>query len=165
MHTREIRTKDFQSILQINQESIPNVFELNTGEFSLLLKLCEYSKVVEIDNEIAGYLFVLGKSQKYDGDEYNWFCQNLSEEFLYIDQIAISGKWRGMGCGKTLYKDLEKYAIQNQKPALVCEVNCRPLNHASMAFHKGLGFKELHQMETREIGVSLLAKRVLTENA
>ena len=156
---------DFDSVFEINQASIPNVFELNAYDFSLLLDLCEYSKVIKIHNEIAGYIFVLGKGLKYDGEEYNWFCENVSDDFLYIDQIAIGKKWKGMGFGKTLYRDLENYAVQNQKTTLACEVNYKPLNLISMTFHKRLGFNELSHLESRGIVVSLLANQDLHENA
>lgn len=165
LHVRNMVIKDFDSILEINQESIPNVFELDANEFSHLLELCEYSRVVEIQNETVGYIFVLGKSLKYDEREYNWFCENVIDEFLYIDQVAIGGKWKGMGCGKLLYNDLENYAVRNQINTLVCEVNYKPLNQGSMAFHQRLGFDELSQIEARGIYVSLLAKRGLRENA
>ncbi|MGA8261118.1 MAG: hypothetical protein WB783_12970, partial [Arenicellales bacterium] len=66
---------------------------------------------------------------------------------------------------ESLYGDLENYAVQNQRAALVCEVNCRPLNPVSMAFHKRLGFKELSQLKARGIVVSLLAKQDLHGNA
>ena len=165
LQIRNIVIGDFDSIFDINRTSIPNVFELNAHEFSLLLNLCEYSKVINFNNEIAGYIFVVGRGQAYDGEEYNWFCENLNDEFLYVDQIAIGGKWQGMGCGRALYKDLENYAVNHQKTALVCEVNYKPLNQSSMAFHKRLGFNELSHLEARGIVVSLLAKRDLRENS
>lgn len=158
-------TDDFESVYEINQESVPQVFDLDAGEFSLLLELCEYSKVAEIDNEVAGYLFVLGKGLKYDGDEYNWFCQNLSEKFLYIDQVAIAEKWKGMGCGTQLYKDLENYAVRNRINMLACEINYQPLNEVSMAFHRKSGFRELTRLEARDTIVSLQVKRDLHGSA
>jgi predicted GNAT superfamily acetyltransferase len=164
-HIRNTDSKDFESILKINQAAIPNVFELDADEFFLLLEICEYSKVVEINCEIAGYIFALGKGLVYDGEEYNWFCDNLDSDFLYIDQIAIGEKWKGMGCGKSLYEDLGQYAVQNCKEALVCEVNYEPLNEESMAFHKKLGFNELLHLGARGIFVSLLVKLALQENA
>lgn len=164
LRVRETCRTDFSSILRINRESVPNVSELDADEFSLLLDLCEYSKVVEVDGEIAGYIFALGKGMDYDGEEYNWFRSQSSEDFLYIDQIAIDREWQGRGCGKILYADLENYAVRSRRPTLVCEVNCEPLNQVSMAFHERLGFKELSRMETRGVLVSLLEKRVVRGN-
>ena len=165
LHIRDMVPDDFESIYEINQEAVPQVFSLDAGEFSLLLDLCEYSRVAEIGDETAGYLFVLGKGLVYDGDEYNWFCQNLNEDFLYIDQVAIAGKWKGTGCGTKLYEDLENYAVRNHRHALACEINYEPANEASLAFHGKLGFRELSRMEARGITVSLQVKRDLHENA
>ncbi len=165
LHIRDMDAEDFESVFEINQESMLNVFELNANEFFHLFELCEYAKVIEIDHKVAGYIFVLGKGLEYDGEEYNWFCENLGNDFLYIDQVAIGGIWRGIGCGKKLYKDLENYAARNQKNALVCEVNYKPLNQDSMAFHERLGFKEISRMETRGIIVSLLVKQNILNDA
>jgi len=162
---RGISPDDFESIFEINQQSVPYVSDLDAGEFSLLLGLCEYSRVAVIDDEIAGYLFVLGEGLKYGGEEYNWFCQNLGEEFLYIDQVAIARKWQGAGCGTELYRDLENYAVRQQKNMLACEINYDPCNEGSMAFHRKSGFEELTRMEARGIIVSLQVKRDLREHA
>ena len=165
LQIRSMGRDDFESILEINQESLPHVFSLDASEFSLLLGLCEYSRVAEIGNEMAGYLFVLGKGLEYDGEEYNWFCQNLDEDFLYIDQVAIAEKWKGMGCGTKLYEDLERYAVRNRKNLLACEINYEPFNANSMGFHSKLGFEEITRLETRGTIVSLQVKRGLQENA
>lgn len=162
---RNITEKDFKSILEINRESIPNVFELDKSEISVLLELCKYSKVEEVNEEIAGYIFVLERDVEYDGEEYNWLCDNRAEDFLYIDQIAIKAKWKETGLGAKLYQDqdqdLELYAINNKYRALVCEVNYKPLNHASMTFHEKMGFKKIHKLGVRGMVVSLLTKQVL----
>lgn len=96
---RDLTTNDFDAVVAINQVSQPFVFEIDAAEFSLLLGLCEYSKVLEIDGEIAGYVFALGKGEDYNGEEYHWFCQQVSDDFLYIDQVALAPEWRGHGCG------------------------------------------------------------------
>ncbi len=154
-------TDDFEPVIEINRESVPYVFGLDAAEFSRLLEKCEYSRVVEIDGQIAGYLFVLGKGLEYDGEEYNWFCETLSEDFLYIDQVAIARRWKGMGCGTKLYMDLVNYAVRNQKDVLACEISCEPLNEDSMAFHGKLGFRELSRIKARDTMVSLQIKREL----
>lgn len=156
---RDVRTQDFDSIFKINQEAAPQVFVLDDHELSLLHKLCEYSKVIEIDGIVAGYIFVLGRGLVYDGDEYNWFCENFGESFLYIDQIAIGKRWKGNGFGAALYEHLSHYADRHQISALTFEVNYKPLNQESMDFHKRMGFSETNQMEARNTIVSLLISR------
>jgi len=161
LQIRGMRRGDFESINEINRLASPHVFQLDASEFLLLLDLCEYCKVVQADGETVGYIFVLGKGLNYDGEEYNWFCRNLADEFLYIDQIAIASRWQGMGCGRALYSDLENYAVEKNKTALVCEVNSKPLNETSMAFHLQLGFEQIMCMQARGTEVALLAKRGL----
>lgn len=163
-HIRDATLQDFDIISEINQEALPYVSELDISEFSRLIELCEYSKVIESHNEVVAYVFALGKGLEIDEVEYNWFCENISDNFLYIDQVAVKSLWKGMGCGRLLYKDLESYAVVNKTTALVCEVNYKPLNQCSMDFHKSLGFSKITQIEARGMIVSLFEKRNLSTN-
>lgn len=157
---RDIEVSDFSTILKINLESIPGVAELDSKDLAYLLDRCGYSRAIEINSEIIGYLLAIRKGREYDGEEYQWFSEHVHEDFLYIDQVAVSERFRGMGIGKMLYSDLIRYAEAHGVSLLTCEVNQEPLNKVSMGFHRNMDFHELSRMATRGIVVSLLVKRL-----
>lgn len=162
---RAVNAQDFDKILRINRESTPGVSAMSPDELDQLAGLCEFSSVVELNGEIFGYVFAMRAGLPYDGEEYQWLCDNLDRAFLYIDQIAIARNCKGRGHGRQLYRQLENHAVRNQLDLLACEVNYRPANVASLAFHRRLGFEELTRMKARGYIVSLLVKQGLHETA
>jgi hypothetical protein len=162
---RAVDAQDFASILRINRESTPGVSAMSPDELDLLAGFCEFSRVVELDGEILGYVFAMRAGLTYDGEEYRWLCDNLDRDFLYIDQIAIARTCKGRGHGGQLYRQLENHAVRNQVDMLACEVNYRPANVASLAFHRKSGFEEITRMKARGYIVSLMVKRGLHETA
>ena len=156
---RNATSEDYERILAINQESLPGVAVLDRDYFEVLIKICEYFRVIEVDSEVAGYIFAMDQDASYDAEEFQWFGHHLSENFFYIDQVAIGQGWRNNGFGRLLYKDLEEYAVKNSVSILACEVNYDPPNEESQAFHRQLGFREIGRMDTRGLTVSMLVKR------
>ena len=159
---RPITQRDRDAILTINAGSMPGVSALDSEYYDLLLRECELFHAIEVDGRVAGYVCAMNRDATYDGDEFLWFQRYFRETFLYIDQIAISRSDRGTGLGRALYDYLKTHAVQKGMGHLTCEVNHEPMNAASQAFHRQLGFEEVGRMETRGIVVSLLAKSGLS---
>ncbi len=67
---REIEPRDFDSILKINQHSLPGVSELSLHDLQVLHRVSEFSRVIELEENLVGYIFAIHKGQNYDGDEY-----------------------------------------------------------------------------------------------
>jgi predicted GNAT superfamily acetyltransferase len=157
---RSIESKDFAAILEINHASLTGVSQLAPDYFAQLTDLCEHSKLCEIADNIVGYLFAMREDLEYDGEEYHWFCDHVSDEFLYIDQVAIGAPWRRQGYASLMYRDLHEFALRERVKSLVCEVDIEPANHVSLTFHQGLGFREVARMPARNIIVALMRKNI-----
>jgi predicted GNAT superfamily acetyltransferase len=78
----------------------------------------------------------------YDSPNFLWF-RSRYPRFLYVDRIVVASSARGRGCARTLYRDLFEHAVKARHERVVCEVNSRPPNPASDAFHAALGFVEV----------------------
>jgi predicted GNAT superfamily acetyltransferase len=60
-----------------------------------------------------------------------------------VDRIVVASTARGRGCARRLYHDLFEQAVRTGHERIVCEVNARPPNPESDAFHAALGFIEV----------------------
>lgn len=161
MHSlcRNATPEDYGHVLSINRESLPGVAVLEQDYFEGLIKICEHFRVIDVDNRVVGYIFAMNQNASYDAGEFQWFRRHLSENFWYIDQIAIATDRRNNGFGRLLYKDLEEHAAKNSVSILTCEVNYEPPNKESQIFHRRMGFREVGRMNTRGLTVSMLVKR------
>ena len=91
---------------------------------------------------------------------YGWFSRNF-DDFVYLDRIAVDPTYRRLGIGKAFYDHVIK-RFTGVFPHLLCEVNVRPRNEASLLFHHSIGFREVGQQDTDggNKTVSLLALRL-----
>jgi len=116
--------------------------------------------VAVTDRDIAGYLIAFLGSASYGGEEFAWFKQR-TQNFVYVDQVALARSYRGRGIGSVLYSELERWGSRQQCESLSCEVNLDPPNPASMAFHMSYGFIQIGRMHTSDgRHVALLQKAV-----
>jgi predicted GNAT superfamily acetyltransferase len=158
---RDGRADDEADILSINRLSLPGVSLLDAHEFATLCAASSFFLVLEIDHQVAGYLFALDGNATYDGEEFNWFCENIDGDFVYIDQVAIAPGHRKSGLAELLYDHLETSSLKKEASALVCEVNLVPENIPSRKFHFKTGFTEIFCMKTRGVVVSLFRKHLI----
>ena len=130
---------DLQDVLTLNQNALPHVSSVELADMRRFLDKAAYFKVAGSDTGILnGFLIALGPGLDYASENYRWFCDTY-DEFLYIDRIVIAENTRGQGLGKVFYKDVIETA-RTLAPRLTCEVNSRPPNPQSMAFHEHFGF-------------------------
>lgn len=66
------------------------------------------------------------------------------------DRIVVAASARGRGCARRLYQDLFERAGCAGHERVVCEVNSRPPNPESDAFHTALGFVEIGSASIHE---------------
>jgi predicted GNAT superfamily acetyltransferase len=78
----------------------------------------------------------------YDSPNFLWFRAHYPR-FVYVDRIVVASSARGRGCARRLYDDLFEHAVRAGHDRIVCEVNSKPPNPASDAFHAALGFVEV----------------------
>ncbi len=157
---RSVQRADWASILEINQAGLPGVTPLGLADLSEFAEISAYFRVVEVEGAIVGYLVAIRADVAYDGEEFCWFQQQYAD-FLYVDQIAVSESSRRQRVASELYADLEAFAQQQQIAVLTCEVNTRPLNPKSLAFHDRQGFLAVGTLAVSDgRTVSLRAKRL-----
>ena len=126
----------------------------------LLLEKKTYFKVaINNDNNICGFLLVLPSGLDYQSLNYKWFTERYSD-FAYIDRIAVSSKYRGLGIGKSLYLDLERSL--DEYNMIACEFNIEPPNPISKKFHESLNYKNVgfQFTENNTKKVSLMVKNI-----
>ena len=143
---RPFAITDIDHALALNNASVPHVNELDQAEVQRLAELAACALVAEIDGEFAGFCWVLGPGQPYASLNYRWFSARY-DDFVYLDRIAVYDHLRRHGVGRALYAELVQ-RFTGACPVLLCEVNVRPANEASLRFHRSLGFQEVGQQDT-----------------
>lgn len=143
MTIRNALPKDLANILELNQQALPHVNSLRIGDLERFLEQAAYFKII---GDLDGFLIGLRPGLDYSSDNYRWFSEAF-EDFFYIDRIIIDERARGQELGSLLYKDIIETA-RAHTPRLTCEVNSRPPNPHSMAFHQRFGFAPVGTQQT-----------------
>lgn len=138
-------------ILRMNGEFVHWLSPLDEDELSDLLDLAHYKNQI---HEAAGVLIGYAHNVDYDHKNLKWLRARF-DKFYYIDRIILSAETQGQGYGRQLYADFEAEARSLGLPRLVCEVNTKPNNPGSHAFHKALGFKPLGDVEYPEYNAAV----------
>jgi predicted GNAT superfamily acetyltransferase len=157
---REYRADDLPTIHAINEAAYPAVGTETIEDLGHIAAESLIALVAEIDGEIGGFCLVLAPGADYDSMNYAWF-ESRYDDFVYLDRVALSPAFHRRGIGRAMYAEVERLAEERRPTAtqLTLEVNLRPRNDQSLAFHAALGFTEVGQQET-DYGalVSLMAK-------
>jgi len=160
MLIREYRPEDLGTIHRINQGEVPAVGTETLEDLGGIAEQSLIALVVELDDEVVGFCLVLAPGADYDSLNYRWFSERY-DDFVYLDRVAFPAPHQGRGLGRAIYAEVERLATQRRPSAtqFMLEVNLRPRNDQSLAFHDRLGFVEVGQQET-DYGalVSLMAK-------
>nr|WP_253945397.1 GNAT family N-acetyltransferase [Nocardioides sp. zg-DK7169] len=119
--------------------------------------------VVEVDDgegpQVAGFVIVFDGGSAYDAENYAWFTERYGEELHYLDRIVFAPRFRRRGLGGFVYDVVERDAAARGR--LTLEVNARPANEPSLAFHAKRGFVEVGQRTyTDGTLVSMMAKEL-----
>ena len=111
-------------------------------------------------SNLAGFLIAMTPECDYWSGNFKWFRER-SDDFVYIDRIAVSPWFRKRGIAARLYADIEKYARAHGAKRLTLEVNVRPNNEISLAFHDRMGFTGLEERETEYGSRVLMMEKTL----
>jgi predicted GNAT superfamily acetyltransferase len=166
LRIREYRAGDLPAIHAINEAAHPAVATETLADLGHIATESVIALVAEDvagdTAEIAGFCLVLAPGADYDSMNYLWFADRY-DDFVYLDRVAIAPAHQRRGLGRTMYAEVERLAADRRPAAreFTLEVNLRPRNDQSLAFHAGLGFVEVGQQET-DYGtlVSLMAKPI-----
>jgi len=151
---------DLASLVAINDEAHPAVPLTSPAELADLIAMSRLTLVAD-DGEVAGFVISLAPGADYASENYAWFSAR-SHDFLYVDRIVLAPRLRGHGVGPMLYAAVERAARADAATEITCEVNVRPPNPGSLAFHVREGFTEVGRHATKggTVEVALLARRV-----
>lgn len=144
MHLRPVTDADVDAVLALNAASVQALSPLDAAGLDRLRAQALRSDVVEVEGQVAAFVLVLRAGADYESDNYRWFTQRY-RDFCYLDRIVVGETWRRRGIGHLVYQEMESVAAPSGR--LTCEVNAEPPNHASLAFHAGLGYVEVGRLE------------------
>lgn len=146
------------AVVKLNESAVPAVNSVSGASFLKLRDISECFLTAHLNDSVAGFILLLRPGARYASPNYRWFSRSFAD-FLYVDRVVVAGTARRRGIGRAFYEEAWRRATQLGAP-LTCEVNVRPPNPASMAFHEAFGFVELARQETEDGGktVSLMAR-------
>lgn len=140
-HIRPLTEHDADDVLRINEASVHHLAPMGPDELTWFLVHAACAWGVEVDDELAGFVLVLPPGLDYASDNYRWFSARY-DRFTYLDRVALDERHRRQGIGSVLYDAVEAEAHGRGGPLLL-EVNVRPANEASLAFHDARGYVEV----------------------
>ena len=144
---RDCTAMDYDTVLHLNEDAIPAVSRITRDDLAHLHDQALSLRVAIMGERIAGFLLALRQGADYGSPNYKWFSQKYPI-FGYVDRVVVGSLYRGGGVGRLLYADLRENC--GDARVLCCEVNLRPPNPGSLAFHHVLGFREVGQQTTED---------------
>jgi uncharacterized protein len=143
-----------QRLMSLNNAAVPAVSEVDQTRLRHLIAqspiaLITTSTADGSPEEITGFCLVMGPGADYDSVNFTWFAQRY-ERFIYLDRVVVDPAHHGQGLGRALYEEVIARAqeIMPEAEEFCLEVNLRPRNDQSLAFHDRMGFTEVGQQET-----------------
>jgi len=159
---RVMRESDLPQVRELNDAAAPAVNLLSEEELAALFAMCDVRLVsTDRNHNLLAFMLSMGPGQPYTSENYRWF-EDRGVRHQYIDRIVVSPLAKGTGIGRALYESVFERARERGANEVTAEVNVRPMNPGSIAFHERLGFRQLAEQETRDgsVRVSLLARPV-----
>lgn len=133
----DITEEHLPQLLELNNSATPHVGALDADRLRALVDWAWWAVTTP---EMEALMLVLPPGVPYGSPNYRWIDARW-RSFAYIDRIAVTAERRGAGIGRLLYDTLAERARRAGYRRLVCEVNVRPPNPASIAFHEHMGFR------------------------
>jgi uncharacterized protein len=157
---RPLTAEDLPAVAALNAAEVPRLGPLEHDALAAHAARCDVALVAATDaGELAGFVLALGPGHDYASVNYRWFLAR-GGAFLYVDRIAVAAPFRRQGIASALYDTVDAHARAGGRAEVTCEINVRPSNPGSLAFHAARGFVEVGQQDTSAgaIRVALLAK-------
>lgn len=160
MQVTDVKETDLDDVLALNQASLPHVSSLTMRELRWFAQNAPYFRVIRRDGRLAGFLIGLGPGLDYRSPNYRYF-KKKHEMFGYIDRVAVAPDAQRLGVASQLYEDYAT-TLRGFVPVMTCEVNIRPPNEGSLAYHQHHGFVRVATQETDggNKEVALMEKRL-----
>jgi predicted GNAT superfamily acetyltransferase len=157
---RVMREADLPQVRELNDSASPAINPLTDDELKALFEMCDVRLVsTDRNHQLLAFMLSMGPGHPYASENYRWF-EERGVRHQYIDRIVVSPLAKGTGIGRALYESVFERARERGASEVTCEVNVRPANPGSIAFHERLGFRQLAEQETRNgtVRVALLAR-------
>ena len=136
----DIRPEHYPQILKINAEFVHWLSPLDEARLKWILKRATYARQIN-----GAQAILIGYSHDVDYPDHKniaWLSNHI-ENFFYIERVIVDAASQGLGFGRRLYQDVEKFAAERGYTNLACEVNTLPDNPGSHKFHLALGYHPL----------------------
>jgi predicted GNAT superfamily acetyltransferase len=144
---RNATSTDLETVLALNESEVPHVGSITMTDMQDFLAKAVYFRVTcDETGDVVASLIGLDPDTEYDSLNFQWFCDHY-EDFAYVDRIAVAPSARRQGVAEALYEDFASIAL-DWTQCLCCEVNLRPANQGSMAYHQRIGFNQVGSLET-----------------
>lgn len=157
---RDATGTDGAAVLALNNAHVPEVNALSEEEFAFLTARASYYRVAVDGDGLAGFVLCLPAGLDYWSENYRWFSARYAE-FLYLDRVVVAPRVRRAGVGRALYENLHR-TVEGRWPRVTLEVNLRPPNPGSVAFHEQMGYLPVgvREYEDGAKAVQLYAREV-----
>jgi uncharacterized protein len=136
---RDATVADHPAVLAMNNAAPPHVNALDDEQFAWLAERAAYFRVLEDAGGIVGFVLCVPSGLDYWSDNYKWFSERYGD-FLYLDRVVVAERARRGGVGRALYEDLQA-TVEGRWLRITLEVNLRPPNPTSVAFHEKMGYR------------------------
>lgn len=159
LHLRELTDDDVLAVAALNDAEVPRVSPLGEVGLRTIVPACDLALVAEDRaGRLAGFVLAIAPAAAYDSVNYGWF-EARGTDHLYVDRVVVAPTHRRLGVAGRLYAAVEDRARTSGRAEVTCEVNVRPPNPASAAFHTRRGFVEVGRQDTTggALTVALLA--------
>ncbi len=139
-----LNASEIELLYELNQKNIPELgYLLNSEVLTSLIKNAFLTITLKEENKIIGFCLLFKNGSSYDSPNYSYF-NNKYDKFIYVDRVVVASDFTGNGGGKLMYDHVFEMA-DNEQLIICCEVNEKPLNEVSLAFHRRLGFNKTHE--------------------
>lgn len=138
---RKAELEDYDRVLEMNEESVHFLSPMDRERLDYLANKADIFDVIEKDGKVEGFILAFREGGDYDSVNYKWFNERY-DKFLYIDRVVISIEQQRKGLGEALYNWIFDHAEVDK---IAAEIDIKPPNPTSLAFHKNFGFKEVGQ--------------------
>ena len=160
---RPLESFDLPAVLAMNNAAVPAVPPATRQELVGARHHRGLAVVAETEpGRPIGFLLAMDPGVDYASENYRWFAAR-SDSFVYVDRIVVAdGAARQRHRPGALRRRRSPAPAEFGRAEVTCEVNVRPANPESLAFHARLGFAPLGEQETKggAYRVALLAAPV-----
>ena len=144
---RDATVDDLRRVQALNEAVTPAVNSLDLEELGWFLDNASYFRLVQRhDGELLAFMIGLEQGHDCRSPNYRWFAKR-HRHFAYVDRIAVAETGRRLGLASMMYDDFID-RVAGKSGVLACEVNTKPRNDGSLAYHQALGFKVVGTQQT-----------------